>query len=274
MSIKVGYLGKHGTYSEIAAMQAFPRDAETVSGKDFPGILQDVERGALDYAVIPVENTTTGIIARSYDLFIQYDIHAVGETIVPVREDLIALPGTKIEEIREVVSHPEALSQCAGFFASHPGIRQVPFQDTASAVAYVKEKNDRTVAALGSWRAREYYGLEALMTDVQDSKSNMTRFLVIAKDAVVTKEADKISIMLVLRHVPGALYNMLGDLARNGVNILRLESRPIADRPFEYRFYIDFEGNSETRQMKEILGSIFLHSREHRLIGCYKAYTL
>ena len=273
MTYKVGYLGQHGTFSEIAALQYFEgQDIETVSGKNFPQILQDVADGVLDHAVIPVENTTTGIIARSYDLFIQYDIHAVGETVVPVREELIGLAGTSVEEIREVVSHPEALSQCAGFFAAHPWIRQVPFADTAAAAAYVKGKNDRSVAALASWRAREYYGLVTLADNVQDSSRNMTRFLIVSREAMVPEDADKVSIMLVLRHVPGALYHMLGDLAKYDINILRLESRPIMDRPFEYRFYIDFAGNTETPQVRSALESIFRHSQEHRLLGCYKAW--
>ncbi|MBR2066829.1 MAG: hypothetical protein IJ875_00955, partial [Solobacterium sp.] len=174
--MKVGYQGTHGTFSEIAALQFFEDiDIEQIGYPNFKEIMRDVENEVLDYAVIPVENTTTGIIARTYDLFKDYDVFAVGEIDIPIQEDLVVLPGTKIEEIEEVYSHPEALSQCTSFFEQHPHIQSIPYQDTAKSVEYIKECKDKKKAALGSWRAREYYALESLMEKVQDSDHNMTR---------------------------------------------------------------------------------------------------
>ncbi len=269
--MKVGYQGNHGTFSEIAALRYFAgKNPENKGYKNFRAIMKDVESGELDYAVVPVENTTTGIIARCYDLFQNYNIHAVGEINVPIHEDLIVVPGTKLEEIKEVYSHPEALSQCSNFFAEHENIKQVPFQDTAKSVEYIKECNDHTKAALGSYRAREYYQMESLLEQVQDSNLNMTRFLVITAKEEQSPDADKISTMMVLKHRPGALYNTLGILSRNGINIVKLESRPIPGRIFEYLFYIDFYGNTEDREMKQILHELDLHCVEMRILGCYK----
>ncbi|MBR4164287.1 MAG: prephenate dehydratase [Solobacterium sp.] len=269
--MKVGYQGNHGTFSEIAALRYFAgKNPENKGYKNFRAIMKDVESGELDYAVVPVENTTTGIIARCYDLFQHYNIHAVGEINVPIHEDLIVVPGTKIEEIKEVYSHPEALSQCTNFFAEHENIKQVPFQDTAKSVEYIKECNDHAKAALGSYRAREYYQMESLLEQVQDSNLNMTRFLVITAKEEQDPAADKISTMMVLKHRPGALYNTLGILSKNGINIVKLESRPIPGRVFEYLFYIDFYGNTKDREMKQILHELDLHCVEMKILGCYK----
>lgn len=272
MKTRVGYLGQVGTFSEIAVLSYFhDGEAERIGMKSFREMLEALENKELDYAVLPVENTTTGIISRTYDLLKSYEVFAVGEAVIQIAEDLIVLPGTKIEEIRTVYSHPEALSQCSGFFEAHPTIRQVPYNDTAKSAELVKNSNDRSIAALGSWRAREAYGLESLLQGVQNLKNNMTRFLIVSNKRIVQPEADKVSLMMVLRHKPGTLYNILGILAKNGVNVLKLESRPIQEHPFEYFFYIDFEGNTETRLTQEILKEMGQRCTEMRVLGCYKA---
>ena len=275
MKTRVGYLGQVGTFSEIAVLSYFHDDeAERIGMKSFREMLEALENKELDYAVLPVENTTTGIISRTYDLLKSYEVFAVGEAVIQIAEDLIVLPGTKIEEIRTVYSHPEALSQCSGFFEAHPTIRQVPYNDTAKSAEHVKNSNDRSIAALGSWRAREAYGLESLLQGVQNLKNNMTRFLIVSNKRIVQPEADKVSLMMVLRHKPGTLYNILGILAKNGVNVLKLESRPIQEHPFEYFFYIDFEGNTETRLTQEILKEMGQRCTEMRVLGCYKAVRI
>ncbi len=272
---KVGYQGNHGTFSEIAALQYFQgQDMDAVGYKNFPSIMQDVENGTLDYEVLPVENTTTGIIARTYDLFQKYAIHIVGEINVPIQEDLIVVPGTKMEDIKEVYSHPEALSQCTGFFEAHPEIQEVPYQDTAKSVEYVKQMQDGTKAALGSWRASQYYQMESLQKAVQDSSTNMTRFFVITHEDQVVKDADKISMMLILRHTPGSLYNTLGIISKRGVNVLKLESRPIQGKLFEYSFYIDVTGNLNQKDIKEMLHELTQRCVECKVFGNYKAAEL
>ena len=273
--LKVGYQGNHGTFSEIATLEYFSgEEIEQVGYKNFKSIMEDVENGKLDYALLPVENTTTGIIARSYDLFKDYDIYAVGEINIPIKQDLIGLEGSKLEDIQEVYSHPEALSQCNDFFDEHPDMKAIPYQDTAKSVEYIKECGDIHKAAIGSYRAREYYDLVSICPEIQDSSTNMTRFLVITHNPTISKEANKTSMVMVLKHRPGALYNILGIFSKNGINILKLESRPIPERVFEYMFYIDFEGNVEDRKMKAIIEELELHCLDTKILGCYPAASL
>ncbi len=271
MTLKVGFQGNNGTFSEIAALKYFEgKDIRKTGYRNFVEIMNDVDNGVLDYAVLPVENTTTGIIARTYDLFKYYHVHAVGEIVIPIRENLIVLPGTKLSDIREVYSHPEALSQCQNLFLKHPNFKQIPWQDTASSVKYVKDNQDPSKAALASWLAAEYYGMESLMENVQDSMTNVTRFLIVTNRDEIPEDADKISMMLVLKHEPGSLYQALSILADAGVNLLKLESRPIPGKMFEYLFYIDFTGNTLDPQMRETLKKLDERCLESRILGCYK----
>lgn len=270
---KAGYQGDHGTFSEIAARTWFhTEEIENIGYPNFVSIMEDIESRKLDYAVLPVENTTTGIIARTYDLFQNYHMWAIGEINVPINHNLIAFSDTKVEEIRKVYSHPEALSQCTDFFAKYPDIQQVPYQDTAKSVEFVKESNDHTLAALGSWRAAEYYDMKILAENVQNTSNNMTRFLVIQRDEEpASKEADKVSLMCVLKHTPGSLYNALGILAKRGINIVKLESRPIAGHLFDYMFYIDISGNLKNKDVKAAMKELELKCVRFRIFGNYKS---
>lgn len=271
--MKVGYQGNHGTYSEIAALTYFEGvEFEPVGFRNFPSLFEALDQKEIDYALIPVENTTTGIISRTYDRFRDYNIYAVGEINVPITEDLVVCPGTTVDEIEEVYSHPEALSQCGRFFAEHPGCRSMAYQDTAAAVAYVRQCNDHKKAALASWRAAEYYGMESLLKSVQDSTRNMTRFLVMSHTESVAGDADKISMMFILRNHSGALYNVLGILAKNGIDIVRLESRPIPDTPFQYMFYVDFKGNIRNREIRNVIHELDVRCEYTKVFGCYKSH--
>lgn len=273
MAVRVGYQGNHGTFSEIAVLEYFKDAAKELCGcPDFPTILERCASGDLDYGVLPVENTTTGLIARSYDLFKLYPVHAVGEIVVPIREDCIGLAGADLSQVVEVYSHPEALSQCQSFFRSHPKMKAIAAQDTAAAVEAVKKSGDPKKAALASKQAGAYYGMMTLAASVQDSNTNMTRFLVVTSHDEQAGDADKISIMLTVDHTPGSLYHALGILAYNDINILKLESRPIPDEPFHYSFYIDFAGNLKDPVVQTALSKLREHSLDLRIFGAYKAF--
>ncbi len=272
MAVKVGYQGKHGTFSEIAVLEYFKdQDIEPIGFTNFKDIFNACDHKEIDYALLPVENTTTGIISRTYDLFKYHEVFAIGEINIPIREDLIVVPGTKLEEIEEVYSHPEALSQCTKFFSEHSKIQAIAYQDTAKSVEYIKECNTHTKAALGSKRAAEYYHMESLLSSVQDSNSNITRFLCVTRDHTVLSGANKTSLMLILKHQPGELYHILGILAKYNINLLKLESRPIPNQIFHYCFYIDFEGNINDPATQDCLRVIKEHSEQVQVLGCYKA---
>ena len=270
--LTIGYQGVSGAFSESAVRKFFgDREYEERCYSDFISMFADVESGELDYAMFPVENTTTGIIARTYDHFQHYKVHAVGEVVVPIKECLIACPGAKIEDISEVYSHPEALSQCQALFGKYPNMTPHAHEDTALSVSYIRDTGDKTKAALASSLAAETYGMEILLPDVQDNDVNMTRFLCVTAGEEYPEDADKVSIRMVTSHTPGSLYNALGVFASLGINVLKLESRPIFGRVFEYCFYLDFAGNLNDPDVAEALRRLDYDCLELNIFGNYKA---
>lgn len=270
--MKIGYQGVSGAFSEMAVRQHFKdTQYEEVSFSDFPEMFAAVDEGKIDYALFPVENTTTGIIARTYDLFQYYDVSVVGEVNVPIRENLIILPAAELKDIREVYSHPEALSQCRNFFRQYPQLKPVVYEDTALSVRYIRELNDPSKAALASLRAAEVHQMKVLLESVQDNTLNMTRFFVVGKQPEEREDNDKISIRMVLSHTPGALYNALGLFASKQINVVKVESRPIIGKVFEYCFYLDFTGNMGDPDVRETLRRLEYDCRDLMILGNYRA---
>ncbi len=271
--IRVGFQGKHGTFSDVAVDGFFKgQDIEKVSFTDFYSIITAVENEDIDYGLIPVENTTTGMISRTYDFFFNHEIYAVGEYNVKISENLIVVPGTDIMDLKEVYSHPEALEQCQNFFAKYKHIKPVAYQDTAASVEYIKNCNDHTKGALASLLSAKYYNLEVLLEDVQANKLNTTRFLCIRHKAAEVKDADKISTMFILKHEAGSLYNVLKIFAQKNINLLKLESRPLPNKNFEYLFYLDFSGNINDQNVSEVFNLVKDHCISYKILGCYKAF--
>lgn len=273
--MKIGYQGVSGAYSDIAVRTFFAgKEYEECCYSNFRDMFRDVDNGTLDYALFPVENTTTGVIARTYDYFQYYNVHAIGEVVVPVKHNLIVNPGTGIDDITEVYSHPEALSQCHMFFDKHPRMKPCAYEDTALSVGYIKEQGDKHKAALASGLAAEIYGMEILIPETQDNDANMTRFLCVCSREDYPADADKVSIRMVTGHTPGALYNALGVFAALNINVLKLESRPIVGKAFEYCFYLDFAGNLKEPDVREALRRLEYDCRELNIFGCYKSDPL
>ncbi len=269
--IKVGFLGAYGTFSEIAVQQYFKNQIyESCNFKDFYSIIKAVEDGSLDYAMLPVENSTTGMIHRTYDLLKDSAIFISGEHHVRIDEHLITLENAKIETIKEVYTHPEVIGQCQQFFMKHPHIKAISMSDTSTSVKYVKECNDPSKAALASYLAAEHYQLSILMNQVQDHQDNFTRFFCITKNESIQKNANKISMFLVVNHEAGALFKVLEVFCKKGINMLKLESRPIKNKIFEYCFYIDFEGSLLDDAMIQAIKEVQDHCIHHKVLGCYK----
>lgn len=272
--MKVGYQGENGTFSEIAVNKYFNSEITKCNYSNFKSIVNDVLDGTLDYALLPIENSTTGIIAKTYELLKSNDVFVVGEVYVRISENLIVVDGTTIDDIKEVYSHPEALSQCASLFEKYPNMKSVSYQDTAKSVEFISKQNDKSKAALASYLAAEYYGCKILLSDVNDEKYNTTRFFVIQKKVECSKEADKISLYFVVRHEPGALFKVIEVLQKSNINMLKLESRPLKGKLFEYCFIMDFNGNINTTISQDILKSINDYCLEMKILGCYKMANL
>lgn len=282
--MKIGFQGVRGSFSDAAIRLYYGSEDhkdelkgsgyETVGYDDFIKMLQDVNAGVLDQAFFPVENTTTGMITRTYDYFQYYNVYAIGEVVEPIVQNLIVIPGTQLEDIKTVYSHPEALSQCSNFFRNNPGIKSVSYADTAGSVEYVKSCGDKSRAAIAGALAAELNDLEILESAVQNSDSNMTRFLVVTSRPDYPGNADKVSVYFVTRRTPAALYNALGVFASLGIDVLRLESRPIVGKAFEYCHYVDFRGNLNDPDVEEALRRLKYDCLELIVLGNYKSSPL
>ena len=231
----------------------------------------EVEEGRADFAVLPIENSSAGAVSDNYDLLVKHNVYIVGETELPVNHALLGLPGATLEDIHQVYSHPQALMQCSQYLNSHRQWRQISMENTAVSAKKVLEDGDVTQAAVASEIAGKLYGLKVLEPSINYNKNNATRFIILAKDPVYQKEANKISICFECAHKSGTLYNMLGNLIYNDVNMLMIESRPIPGKSWEYRFFVDVEGNLSDPAVQNALKGIAEEAATLRILGNYEA---
>ncbi|MEM9070330.1 MAG: prephenate dehydratase domain-containing protein [Myxococcota bacterium] len=276
-TLRVGYQGGEGAFSHQCAMTHFAvRDAaiEYVGHGGFRPMLEALQDGDLDYAVLPIENTTAGSINESYDLLAEMDLHLVGEEAFRVEHCLIGFPDANLGDLQRIISHPVALAQC-GRLLAELGCRAEAFEDTALAVAKVAVDGDATQAAIASATAAEIHGLTILRRGVQDQRSNFTRMVVVAREASQfdLRIPCKVSLMFATRHEEGALAKAVAVLAQHGLNLTKLESRPRPNAPWEYRFYLDFEGNLANTEVAAALSQLASHTSYLRVLGCYPTRT-
>ncbi|MDF2626925.1 MAG: chorismate mutase/prephenate dehydratase [Symbiobacteriaceae bacterium] len=239
----VAFQGEHGAYGEEAIFRGFGRTATPLPCKSFADTFAAVAGGAADYGLVPVENSQAGTINDVYDLLRSHDLHVVGEVCHPVDHCLMALPGQALSEITRVISHPQALAQVDAYLRTL-GVEVVATYDTAGSAKQIREEQLRGVAAVAGAGAAERYGLEILARSIQTVKENVTRFVKLSRaPGPVPKKPAKTMLMLGLAHQPGSLYRVLGLFAKAQANLLKLESRPSRNRPWEYVFYLDLEGD-------------------------------
>lgn len=254
----VAFQGEPGAYSEVAVLQCFPA-AKPIPTASFREVFDRVESGDVDWGVLPIENSLTGSIKENYDLLSERSVTLVAETIVAVQHCLMALPGQRLEDIRQVLSHPQGLEQCSDFLR-RLGVEQVPAYDTAGSAKIIRQEERMGAAAIASRRAAEIYRLEILAESIQDQSDNFTRFLAIArpdrKPAFDLPAPRKTTLVLGLSNEPGALHRALGVLALRGIQLTRLESRPNRQKPWEYLFYLDFEGDLQEVTISEALSEL------------------
>lgn len=266
---RVVYQGVEGAYSHEATMQYFGKDADCYHVLTWEDAMKDVESGAADFAVLPIENSSAGAVSDNYDLLVKYHNYIVAETFLAVSHSLLGLPGTKPEEIRTVYSHPQALMQCSRYLNAHREWKQISVLNTAAAAKKVLEDQDRTQAAVASPAAGELYHLEELRSGINHNKQNTTRFIIVAKDPVYRADAAKISLCFELPHKSGSLYNMLSNFIYNQVNMVMIQSRPIEGRNWEYRFFVDIEGRLGDAPIDNALKGIQEEAANLRILGNY-----
>lgn len=260
--------GVEGAYSGLACEKIFARP-NIFYFSTFDAVFSAVEKGLCQYGVIPVENSTAGTVNAVYDLMIRHRFRIVRSVRLKVDHNLLVRPGTKLEDIREIYSHAQALSQCAAFLQKFPDAKVIPCENTAVAAKMVAESSEPGVAALSSRACARLYGLENLMASVQDSDDNYTRFICISNRLEIYPGADRTSLMMVVRDEPGALYNVLARFYALGINMHKLESRPIPGRNWEYRFYFDLDTSVYSPRFIQLMGELGDLSEEYEYLGSY-----
>lgn len=268
-NVRVVYQGVEGAYSHEATMAYFGDDVDCYHVKTWEDAMEEVEKGKADYAVIPIENSSAGAVTGNYDLLISHDNVIVAEICIPVNHMLLGIPGADPDNIRSVYSHPQALMQCSQYLNARPQWRQISVENTAVAARKIIEDQDRSQAAVASQAAGKLYGLEVLAEGINHNKENTTRFIVLTKDRVYQKDAQKVTLCFELPHKSGTLYNMLGNLIYNGVNMRMIESRPILGRNWEYRFFVDIEGNLSEPSIQNALKGVAEEAANMRILGNY-----
>ena len=260
--------GVEGAYSQIACEKIF-KNPFIMYFKNFDGVFNAIEQGLCQYGILPIENSTAGSVKKVYDLMIRHNFSIVRTFRLKVDHNLLVNKGTKLSDIKEIYSHEQAINQCSDFLMSLPGVKIIPMENTAVAASMVSQSGRSDVAALSSRACAELYGLECLAASVQDKGNNRTRFICISKNLEVYPGSDKTSIMMVLSHKPGALYKVLARLYTLGINVVKLESRPIPDRDFEFMFYFDLETSIYSEEFVQLMCELEDLCEEFKYLGSY-----
>ena len=264
---RVVYQGVPGAYSEMACLDFFGPETGAEGLEQFEDVFLALKEGRADYGVVPIENSSTGAIRQIYDLLTQYEFYIVGETTVKVEHCLMALPGASLDTITHVYSHEQGLFQCERYLNAHPGWRQVPQADTAGSARMVAQSGDPTKAAICSARAAELYGLEILARGINHNSENTSRFVVVSPRMELRPGADKISTVFTVAHEAGSLHEILTIFAAQGLNLMRLESRPIPGHSWQYMFFLEFTGSLLDPAMEGILHELTQTTQDFRVLG-------
>lgn len=264
----IAYPGTAGSFSAAAAQEAFPK-AECVGYATFPEAAQAVLDRKASYAVLPVENSFAGAVLTTYQLLEKLPLHIVGETMKRVRQQLVGVPGATVEGIRHIASHPQAIAQCDEFLATLSDVQITPSVNTAISAREVAEKGDPTYAAIASEEAAATYGLEILARDIQTNKLNTTRFVIVGLNQLPLGDPDKATVIFTLNNEVGSLVRVLESFARSGLNMSRIESRPLPDSPFLYSFLADFEGPMDPAHLTVAMEEAAMCAQELHLVGIY-----
>lgn len=266
---RVVYQGTDGAYSQEAMFRYFGRDVRSFHVDTFRDAMSAIDEGTADYAVLPIENSSAGIVSQNYDLLVQFENYIVAEQVIDINHCLLGLKGAAEDDIKTVYSHPQALMQCGRYLDGHRDMKQISLENTAVAAKKIIEDNDPSQAAIAGAHCASYYGLEILKENINFSDSNSTRFIIVTNQKVFVKDAKKVSICFEIPHRSGSLYHILSHFIYNDLNMNRIESRPITDRPWEYRFFIDFDGNLSDSAVKNALHGLREETLNMKILGNY-----
>ncbi len=267
-STRVVYQGVEGAFAEQAAATYFGEAVKRFHVDKFEDILKCLEAGEADYGVLPIENSSAGFVSGTYDMLLMHDVSIVAEVIIQIEQSLLAVKGAAIEDINIVYSHPQGLLQSKEFLDEYDW-QQIAYANTAMAAKKIKEDNDKHQAAIASKRAAELYDLEILKPCINFANTNATRFVILTTKSLYRKDAKKISISFALPHKSGSLYNILGHFIHNDINMTSIESSPLKDCPWEYKFFITFEGNLSEESVQKAIAAIKEDSLAFRILGSY-----
>ena len=266
---RVVYQGVLGAYSQQAMLQFFGSRCENYHVKTFGDAMEAIQKGEADYAVLPIENSSAGIVSENYDLLASYDNYIIGEQKIAVAHALLGLPGTTREQIRAVYSHPQALMQCADYLDLHREWEAISAKNTAVAARKIREDGRMDQAAIAGKITADLYGLQVLEENIQDNKHNTTRFIIITSRQVYCRDAKHVSICFEIPHESGSLYHILSHFYFTGINMVNIQSRPIPERNWEYRFFVDFEGNLNDQMVRKVLRRLEEDTVKLKILGTY-----
>ena len=266
---RVAFQGERGAFSEEAAIKLLGEKIALVPRPTFDAAFSAIRDGSAEYILAPIENSLAGSVHRSFDLLVESELHIIGEVIIPIAHNLIGPPGASFDDVAAVESHAVALAQCEQFFSAHPRIKRIATEDTAGSVREVVRSGDRSRAAIAGRRAAQIYGGAILREHLEDNRENYTRFLLLSTSSEAPEKADKLSLVFELDHRPGALLHALEPFARRNVNMMKIESRPVHGRPWQYRFYIDLQASKSDPEAAAALAELEKLVVELRVLGSY-----
>jgi chorismate mutase/prephenate dehydratase len=268
--MRVAFQGERGAFSESAVYDFFGSHVEVKPCRNLSDVFQSVENKETKFGVVPIENSLEGSVNQTYDLFLEHDLKVCGEIVIRIVHCLIAHPGTELDAVKTVYSHPQALAQCRKFL-ERLGCRLIPTFDTAGSVKMIKEEGLKDAAAVASEKAAEIYGMKVLSKEIEDNPNNYTRFFVLSKHDSPYSGEDKTSIIFYGKNVPGSLYHALEEFAKRNIDLTKIESRPTKQMPWEYNFYLDFKGHRTEKRCQEALESLKDKTFFVKVLGSYKA---
>ncbi len=266
---RIVFQGTEGAYSQLALEEYFGSNTDSQHVETWRDAMEAIKNGEADYAVLPIENSSAGIVSENYDLLVEYDNCIVGEQIIKIDHALLGLPEAELSDITDIYSHPQALMQCSRYLDSHRDWEKHSFKNTAMASQKVKEDGMKHKAAIASKLTADIYGLKVLDECIQDNKNNFTRFIIVTGKKVFEKDAKKISICFEIPHESGSLYHKLSHFIYNGINMNKIESRPVQGKAWEYRFFVDFDGNLNDAAVQNALRGLQQETIQLKILGNY-----